>query len=81
MDGDRFCREVCKVALFERREKIGGPGKLVQIDESKIGKRNYHRGHVVLRDSGYSEDSRKCFIVTVGDRSEKYLVGNNKRMY
>ena len=45
---DMFCREVCEVALFERREKIGGPGNLVQIDESKIGKRKYHRGHVVV---------------------------------
>ena len=25
----------------------GGPGKLVQIDESKVGQRKYHRGHVV----------------------------------
>jgi len=42
-----FCRELCEVALFENREKLGGPGKVVQIDESKIGKRKYHRGHVV----------------------------------
>ena len=25
--------------------KIGGENKRVQIDESKIGKRKYHRGH------------------------------------
>ena len=58
-------REVCEVALFERREKIGGPGKLVQIDESKIGKRKYHRGHVVEGQwvfGGIEEESRKCFI-------------------
>ena len=42
-----FCRELCEVTLFENREKLGGPGKVVQIDESKIGKRKYHRGHVV----------------------------------
>ena len=35
------------MALFDGREKIGGSGKLVQIDENKIGKRKYHRGHVV----------------------------------
>ena len=44
---DMFCQEVCEVALFDGRERIGGPGKLVQIDESKIGRRKYHRGHVV----------------------------------
>ena len=47
VDWDMFCREVCEVALFDGREKIGGPGKFVQIAESKIGKRKYHRGHVV----------------------------------
>ena len=77
VDWDMFCREVCEVALFQRREKIGGPGKLVQIDESKIGKRKYHRGHVVEGQwvfGGIEDDSRKCFIVTVEDRSESTLL-------
>ena len=43
---DMFCREVCEVGLFDGTEKIGGPGKLVQVDDGKI-KRQYHRGHVV----------------------------------
>ena len=47
VDWNMFCRELCVVPLFERREKLGGPGKVVQIDESKIGKRKYHRGHIV----------------------------------
>ena len=35
VDWDMFCREVCEMALFDRRERI--PGKVVEIDESKIG--------------------------------------------
>ena len=46
VDCDMFCRELCEVVIFEKREKLGGVGKLVQIDESKIGKRKYHRGHL-----------------------------------
>ena len=47
VDWDSFCREVCEVNYEECEEKIGGPGKRVQIDESKFGKRKYHRGHRV----------------------------------
>ena len=47
VDWDSFCRETCKVTLLEKEEKIGGPGKTVQIDKSKFGKRKYHRGHKV----------------------------------
>ena len=63
----------CEVTLFERRERLGGPGKVVQIDESKIAKRKYHRGHVVEGQwvfGGIEQDSRKCFVVTVEDRTE-----------
>ena len=35
------------MVLMEESCKLGGPGKTVQIDESKIGKRKYHRGHHV----------------------------------
>lgn len=77
VDWDMFCRELCEVTLFENREKLGGPGKVVQIDESKIGKRKYHHGHVVEGQwvfGGIEEESRKCFIVCVDDRSEATLL-------
>ena len=77
VDWGIFCREVCEVTLFEKREKIGGPGKLVQIDESKIGKRKYHRGHVMEGQwvfGGIEEDSRKSFIETVENRTEETLL-------
>jgi transposase-like protein len=72
-----FCREVCEIIVERRSDQIGGPGKQVQIDESKIGKHKYHKGHYVEGQwvfGGIEEDSRKCFVVTVEDRSEKTLL-------
>lgn len=44
VDWKNFAREVCLCILKQDSERIGGPGKHVEIDESKFGKRKYHRG-------------------------------------
>ena len=77
VDWDSFCRETCEVTLLEREDKIGGPGKTVQIDESKFGKRKYHRGHKVEGQwvfGGIEEESRRSFMVAVEKRDEKTLL-------
>ena len=38
VDWDMFCRALCEVTLFEDCARLGGPGKVVQINVSKIGK-------------------------------------------
>ena len=73
VDWDSFCREVCEITLMHDSCKIVGPGKMVQIDESRDGKPKYHHGHRVEGQrvfGGIEQDSRKCFILTVEDRSE-----------
>ena len=58
-------------------ERIGGQGKTVQIDESKFGKRKYHRGHRVDGQwvfGGIEEDSRKCFLVAVDKKDKATLL-------
>jgi transposase-like protein len=40
-------RELVSSSMRERTVKLGGPGIIVQIDETKLGKRKYHRGHRV----------------------------------
>lgn len=77
VDWDSFCREVCEITLLENSEKLGGKGKVVQIDESKFGKRKYHRGHHVEGQwvfGGIEEESRKCFLVAVEKRDEDTLL-------
>ena len=74
-----FCREVCKVVLEKQSEPIGGPGKVVEIDESKFGKRKYHGGKRVDGAwvfGGIERDSTliKCFFLTVPDRSAATLI-------
>ena len=76
VDWDSFCREV-KIILLENGEKLGGKGKVVQIDESKFGKRKYHRGHHVEGQwvfGGIEEESSKCFLVAVEKRDEQTLL-------
>ena len=77
VDWDSFCRETCEIILLERDQQIGGPGKIVQIDESKFGKRKYHRGHRVEGQwvfDGIEEDSRRSFMAAVDKRDEATLL-------
>lgn len=43
------CREICMDALHNiyNENKIGGEGHIVEIDESKIGRRKYNRGRLI----------------------------------
>src|SRR5271163_4599279 len=43
----REFRQLVSAALDDEDMVIGGPGIVVEIDESKFGKRKYHRGHRV----------------------------------
>ena len=77
VDWDSFCREVCEITMFDSSQKIGGEGTIVQIDESKFGKRKYHRGHHVEGQwvfGGIEQESRKCFMVAVDKRDEATLL-------
>lgn len=57
---------------------IGGPGIVVEIDETKMGKRKYHRGHRVegvwVFGGVERTPERKFFAMTVSDRTAETLV-------
>lgn len=47
VDWSTFCREIVFDHMVTKSLPIGGVGKIVEIDESKFGKRKYNRGHYV----------------------------------
>jgi hypothetical protein len=66
-----FCRQLVSADLQEEDTIVGGDGIIVEIDECKLGKRKYNRGHMVdgvwsvecgywLVWSGQSSDG--CFL-------------------
>ena len=72
-----FCREVCAIIIVDEGQPIGGFGKRVQIDESKIRKRKYHRGHRVEGQwvfGGIGKDMRNSFMFTVEHIDEDTLL-------
>ncbi|XP_017492738.1 PREDICTED: uncharacterized protein LOC108380853, partial [Rhagoletis zephyria] len=50
-DWNSYCRETIVLYQLDQQQsagKIGGPGKVVQIDESKFGKRKFNKGNINL---------------------------------
>ena len=68
VDWDSFCREVCEITFLENSERRGGEGKIVQINESKFGKRKYHRGHHGEDPNGYSGEFRNNHCIRLLER-------------
>ena len=78
VDWYNFGREVCESVMLQDRTPIGGPGIIVEIDESKFGKRKYHMGHKVDGQwvfGGVERDNhRNTFMVPVEKRDSNTLV-------
>jgi hypothetical protein len=42
-----YIRQLCADCVETATVRIGGPGVIIEVDETKLGKRKYHRGHRV----------------------------------
>ncbi|XP_072156788.1 uncharacterized protein [Bemisia tabaci] len=78
-----FCGEVSTEIVGREKVVLGGPGRIVQIDERMFGKRKYNRGsRKKIRQwvfSGIENDSNKCFLVKVDERDARTLVALIKK--
>ncbi|TRY68836.1 hypothetical protein TCAL_03040, partial [Tigriopus californicus] len=64
-----YYRDVCSHWLMENPYKIGGPGLIVEVDESVIAKRKYHRGRLVRERwvfGGYCPTTKQGFLQIAG---------------
>lgn len=44
VDYKQYCRDICAEYFMHRPIKLGGPGAIVEIDETALTKRKYNRG-------------------------------------
>lgn len=67
-----YCREVCAVILQKNSEKLGGRGKIVELGETKVGKKKFNKGRLLEGQwilGGIERDSRRMFVVSVKERN------------
>lgn len=80
-----FIRQLLGSNVEEIEMQIGGPGIIVEIDETKLGKRKYNKGHrvegvwVVVGIERTKE--KKMFAVEVENRNKKLLKIFLKNMF
>lgn len=77
VDWSNFVREAMLSWCLENSQKIGGPNRIVEIDEAKFGKRKYHRGRVIDGQwffGGFERESHEMFVIAVPNRSSETLL-------
>lgn len=77
-DYKHYCREICYNIVADNSENaIGGPGKIVEIDESKFGKTKYEVGRRIEGQwvfGGICRQDRTVFLECVESRDADTLI-------
>ncbi|KAI6657241.1 hypothetical protein LOD99_11145, partial [Oopsacas minuta] len=71
-DWKNSLRDVCVEEFLVNPQPIGGPGHIVEIDESKFGHRKYSRGRMLSGQcvfGGIDRETKDTFMTPVQDRS------------
>ena len=77
----QFCRDVMSKDIIQELagEKLGGPGKTVVIDDTALGKRKYHRGKPVARETTwvlgmYDFEAKVGILDWIQNRSHQEII-------
>ncbi|XP_030752315.1 uncharacterized protein LOC115879561 [Sitophilus oryzae] len=77
VDWSSFCREICINWCTRTSVPLGGIGRIVEIDETKFGKRKYNRGRIIEGQwvfGGFERETKKVFLVPVENRTVATLL-------
>ena len=70
-------RDLCVEVFLTNPKPIGGPGHIVEIDESKFGHRKYSRGRLLSGQwvfGGIDRETKDTFMIPVHDRTAATLI-------
>ena len=84
VDWKNFMRDICVEEIIDDPEPLGGPGVIVEIDESKFGRRKYNRGRLVVGTWVFGileRDTGRMVMLSVADRSAATLLPLQSSIY